>query len=107
MSRWTLLAFGSVLFAGCSSSIQSGTVASSAAAGAAHSFDREVAPLLATYCTGCHSGPNAPEGINLSFANEEEARQKAATDDEFWSRVVRNASSGQMPPPYAQKKPTD
>src|SRR5690606_20874556 len=72
-----------------------------------HSFDRDIAPLLANYCTGCHSGADAPAEVRLDFASEEAARQQALEDEDFWTRVSRNLTSGQMPPPYASKKPTD
>src|SRR5688500_13177908 len=109
MRRWTLLAFGAVLSAGCSSVQTTPPSAGpvSATAVGAHSFDRDIAPLFATYCTGCHGGADAPEGVRLDFATEDEARQRAAEDEDFWTRVVRNVSSGQMPPPYAPRKPSD
>ena len=33
--------------------------------------------------------------------------QKAISQEDFWSRVSRNVAIGQMPPPYAVRKPTD
>src|SRR3989338_6078091 len=105
MRKVSLLGFGAVLLQGtvmgCSSlRVQPGT------ADAIH-FETDVSPLLTKYCTGCHSGPNAPAAITLAFENEEEAGRKAVTEDDFWSRVATNVSSKQMPPPWAPSKPSD
>ena len=45
--------------------------------------------------------------MTLKFKDEAEARSKATTDDEFWSKVETELSSKQMPPPQARSKPTD
>lgn len=109
MRRAALLALGSVLSVSCSSVQSTPPVASpsNAALAAAHSFDRDIAPLLANYCTGCHSGADAPAEVRLDFASEDDARRRALEDEDFWTRVSRNVTSGQMPPPYASNKPSD
>ena len=49
-----------------------------AAPGGAIDFDQHVSPLLNSYCTSCHSGPNGPADVALDFTSEEAAREKAA-----------------------------
>src|SRR5438128_1056537 len=70
-------------------------------------FEKDVAPLFNKYCTGCHSGPRPQSDVTLKFKDEAEARGKATTDDEFWSKVETELSTRQMPPPQARNKPTD
>jgi hypothetical protein len=78
-----------------------------AAAGAAAHFNKVVNPFFATYCTGCHGGPEPKGDVLLEFASEADAKKKAVEDDSFWSRVAEELSSQQMPPARARTKPTD
>ena len=93
--------------ASCSSRGVEPAPAEAAPAVAASGFEQNISPILGTYCTGCHAGGEAPAGIDLTFASEEEARAKAATDESFWSRVARNVDEGRMPPSFARAQPTD
>jgi hypothetical protein len=69
-------------------------------------FDKDIAPILATHCTGCHSGPKPRGGMNLTFKDENEARARLRDDDTFWERVETEVSTNQMPP-AGRKPPTD
>lgn len=70
-------------------------------------FDQDISPLLNTYCVSCHSGPDASAAVVLAFADEDAARNLAAMEEDFWSRVATNISAKQMPPAYAPRTPTD
>jgi hypothetical protein len=78
-----------------------------AASTAKPSFSAEVSPLLTTYCVGCHSGEKPPGDVVLQFKDESEARSRAATDMEFWGKVVDELVSKEMPPTRAKRWPTD
>jgi mono/diheme cytochrome c family protein len=69
-------------------------------------FEKEIVPILATHCAGCHSGPKPRGGMNLSFKDENEARARLRDDDTFWERVETEVSTKQMPP-AGRKPPTD
>jgi hypothetical protein len=59
-------------------------------------FDRDVKPLLATYCLGCHEGTTPSGGLALDrLAVEDGARADVAT----WERVIAAIHVGEMPPP--------
>jgi hypothetical protein len=77
------------------------------AATPASSFDQTVSPFLTTYCTGCHSGAEPRAGVELTFADEAAAREKASSDGEFWGRVAGMVEEGTMPPGFAPSHPTD
>jgi Protein of unknown function (DUF1592)/Protein of unknown function (DUF1588)/Protein of unknown function (DUF1587)/Protein of unknown function (DUF1585)/Protein of unknown function (DUF1595)/Planctomycete cytochrome C len=78
----------------------------SAQSGASISFDKDIAPILATHCTTCHSGASPRGGTNLVFKDESEARSRLKEDDAFWDRVESEISTKQMPP-AGRKPPTD
>lgn len=59
------------------------------------SYDRDVRPILKTYCMRCHAGEDAKGKIDLSAAPSDSLLRK------MWSRVY----TGQMPPPGARKLP--
>jgi hypothetical protein len=69
-------------------------------------FEKEIAPILATHCTGCHSGPKPRGAMNLAVKDENEARARLKEDDTFWERVETEVSTKQMPP-AGRKPPTD
>jgi Protein of unknown function (DUF1592)/Protein of unknown function (DUF1588)/Protein of unknown function (DUF1585)/Protein of unknown function (DUF1587)/Protein of unknown function (DUF1595) len=79
--------------------------AKTGAAGA--DFGKDIAPALATYCVSCHSGEQPSGEVVLLFKDENEVKQKAAADKEFWPRVAAMLTSKQMPPNRAKNKPTD
>jgi hypothetical protein len=71
---------------------------------ASRDFDRDVKPILAEYCFGCHAD-GASEG-NLSFDN----LFSMADHDEanpIWYRVLKKLQSGLMPPPDEQRPSPD
>ena len=70
------------------------------------SFEKEIAPILATHCASCHSGARPRGGANLVFKDEAEARGRLKQDDEFWDRVATEVSTRQMPP-AGRKPPSD
>ena len=81
----------------------------SAAAKKAQDFDRHIAPLLASYCLGCHSGAEPKGGLDLS---EREAAMKGGESGVaiaagkvdaslLWQRIEQ----GEMPP--KEKLPDD
>jgi hypothetical protein len=72
----------------------------------AFNYDGEIKPVLARYCTGCHGGARPRADMRLTFANEDEAREKLKEDDEFWERVANNIESKQMPP-AGRRAPSD
>lgn len=58
-------------------------------------FDREVRPLLATYCLGCHKAKDPAGKFNLEAVLTPEALTRSANWKQAWERV----RSHQMPPP--------
>ncbi len=71
-------------------------------------FDKHVAPLLASHCLDCHSGPKPKGGLDLSHKAKAFAKKTivAGKPDEspLWQRVA----DGEMPPkkplPEAERK---
>ncbi len=58
-------------------------------------FVKDVAPLLAKYCTKCHGGKRPKGEVTLdTFKTEEDARQQP----KLWEKVALNLRSGEMPP---------
>jgi len=81
--------------------------AQSAAAQNPHaSFDGDIAPVFNRYCIGCHSGAQPKGDMLLKFKDEADARGRAANDD-FWSKVSAELSSGRMPPAMVKNRPSD
>jgi mono/diheme cytochrome c family protein len=71
------------------------------------SFDDRVNPLFAKYCAGCHGGARPKAGLVLKFSGEAEAREKAKSDFDLWTRVHEELSTQNMPPEDAPRRPTD
>ena len=67
-------------------------------------FLHDVAPLFETHCVSCHSGAKPSADLVLKFKDADEVKQKASSDNEFWSRVVEMLSSKEMPPEDAPTK---
>ena len=85
--------------------ILGGVAATLAATGApaVDSFQAEVAPLLAKYCTSCH-GPEKPKsGLNLAKYKD---TNDVGADLKIWQGVLENVESDAMPPPD-RPQPTD
>jgi hypothetical protein len=71
------------------------------------SFPKDISPLFTRYCVGCHSGEKPPGDVILQFKDESDARLRASTDNDFWSKVVDELASNEMPPSRAKNRPTD
>ena len=72
------------------------------AAGAAD-FQKEIRPLLDTYCFRCHTASKKKGDIVLDTYASAEA---AANDFKVWDAVLENLRSGAMPPDDEAKQPT-
>ena len=72
--------------------------AQGAAANPHPAFDRDIAPVFNKYCVACHSGPQPKADIMLKFKDENDARSRMATNDEFWDKVTTMVGGGMMPP---------
>ena len=69
-------------------------------------YEKDIAPLFAKNCVGCHSGAQPKGDILLRFKDEGEARAQVA-NDEFWDKVAAEVESGRMPPATSKQRPTD
>ena len=69
-------------------------------------FDSDIAPVFNKYCIGCHSGAQPKGDMLLKFKDEADARGRVANDD-FWSKVSTELSSGRMPPAIVKNRPSD
>jgi hypothetical protein len=58
-------------------------------------FSRNVAPLLAKYCTRCHGGRKPKGDMALDIYQDDRAALK---NRHVWERVSANLRSGEMPP---------
>src|SRR5471030_2111602 len=70
-------------------------------------FDTDIAPLFNKYCTTCHAGAQPKADIMLKFKDEDDARSRMVTNDEFWDKVSTMVKGGMMPPASAKDRPTD
>ena len=61
-------------------------------------FKRTVVPLVKKYCVGCHAGPKAADGIDLT-----KFKTQADVDKNLrlWRKVGREVGEGHMPPSSA------
>ena len=82
-----------------------GAVTAQGSAPKAH-YEKDIAPLFAKNCVGCHSGAQPKGDILLRFKDEGEARAQVA-NDEFWDKVAAEVESGRMPPASSKMRPTD
>src|SRR4051812_14271327 len=69
-------------------------------------FDADIAPVFNKYCIGCHAGAQPKGDMLLKFKDEADARGRVA-NDEFWSKVSAELSSGRMPPAMVKNRPSD
>lgn len=81
-------------------------IVSPVALGAPPDFDTQIAPLLASHCTDCHSGPKPKGKLDLTrkAGAERSIAARKPNDSELYSRVA----AGEMPPkkplPAAEQK---
>src|SRR5690348_5248675 len=58
-------------------------------------YARDIAPILAKYCTNCHGGKRPKGALSLErFKSDDEARK----EPKIWEAVAQNLRSGDMPP---------
>ena len=69
-------------------------------------YEKDIAPIFAKNCVGCHSGAQPKGDILLRFKDEDEARAQVA-NDEFWDKVAAEVESGRMPPATSKMRPSD
>ena len=63
---------------------------------AAPSYDRDIKPILVTYCYDCHGDGSAKGNVDFDgFATELDRTR----DGQLWQRVWENVRNGVMPPP--------
>jgi mono/diheme cytochrome c family protein len=70
-------------------------------------FDTDIAPVFNKYCVACHSGAQPKADIMLKFKDENDARSRMATNDEFWDKVTTMVGGGLMPPMTVKNRPSD
>jgi len=68
----------------------------SARASADGSYDRDIKPILVTYCYDCHGDGSAKGNVDLDGYATDGAR---TADVQLWQRVWENVRNGVMPPP--------
>jgi len=81
--------------------------AQSAAPNPHPNFSADIAPVFNKYCVVCHSGPQPKADIMLKFKDEDDARSRMATNDEFWDKVTTMVGGGMMPPATVKNRPSD
>jgi hypothetical protein len=59
-------------------------------------FDKEIGPLYAKYCGGCHGGKEAVGGMDLSG---DKTFAQALKNRKHWDKAILNVDAGNMPPP--------
>jgi hypothetical protein len=65
-------------------------------------FVGDIAPILATYCTGCHGGAKPKGGLKLDAIKTD---TEAAGNIKIWHKVLETLRAGEMPP-AGKKKPS-
>ncbi|MEO0040068.1 MAG: hypothetical protein RIS38_1016 [Verrucomicrobiota bacterium] len=69
----------------------------------AQSFQQDVAPFLAKYCTDCHDAEEAKGHLDLTSYKDD---SRFFRDQRVWREVVNQVVSGEMPPPKKKNRPT-
>jgi hypothetical protein len=75
-----------------------------AKAAVAVTFEGQVKPFLANYCTTCHGGTKPRAGLNLETIPNEAA---VANNPKLWKEVARLLRGHEMPPPRRRNRPSD
>ena len=105
--RFHMISAMSLILAVSPSIATPGSVIKSASTDKAVSYERQIQPLLKKYCVECHSGDKPKGDVVLAFKDENEVKAKAASDKDFWGKVVDMLGAKDMPPKRAKAKPTD
>jgi len=96
---------GAVLYALAATSEPSVTATSTPAGHP--KFDSDIAPVFNKYCVGCHSGAQPKGDIMLKFKDEDDARSRMASNDEFWDKVSTMVKGDLMPPASVKNRPSE
>jgi hypothetical protein len=64
-------------------------------------YAKEIAPILAKYCTSCHGGAKPKASLSLVFKSMSEAGKKL----HVWEKVAEQLRAGEMPPEGRPKPP--
>ena len=70
-------------------------------------FDADIAPVFNKYCVGCHAGAQPKGDILLKFKDEDDARSRMASNDEFWDKVSTMVKGDLMPPASVKNRPSE
>ena len=102
-----LLALTAALLQGAVLYAFAATADAPVSAAAAHpKFESDIAPVFNKYCIGCHAGAQPKGDMLLKFKDEDDALARRSNDD-FWSKVADELSSGRMPPAAMKNRPSD
>ena len=74
-----------------------------AAPASVDSFQKDIKPLLANYCSDCHE--DGMSKGNVSF-DQFKSVQEFVDDHDLWSRVLKNVRMGLMPPAKKKDRPS-
>ena len=69
-------------------------------------FQESVAPLLAKYCTDCHSGQKPKGDLDLEFGSVAQVELRLSGDHKLFEKMADRLAGGKMPPPK-KAQPTD
>ena len=61
-------------------------------------FKTTIGPLLAKYCTTCHSGDSPKNDLSLEFGDNQDVEQRLLKDRKLFERVAERIRLGEMPP---------
>ena len=62
-------------------------------------FTKDVAPTLTAYCTPCHAGPDAKDGVDVT--------KLTAADKDKFGKLLEEIEGGKMPPAKAKQLPAE
>src|SRR5947209_8258089 len=66
-------------------------------------FDKDIHPLITTYCANCHNPDKQKGDLDLTQFT---TPAKAAAAKDTWSSIAERLDSGEMPPPKS-KQPSE
>jgi mono/diheme cytochrome c family protein len=97
---------GAVL-AGFAATAEPAATATAEAAAPHAGFTSDILPVFNKYCVGCHAGAQPKGDIMLKFKDENDARSRMATNDEFWDKVSTMVQGDLMPPAAVKNRPNE